>query len=116
MSNRRPQDLTRFKKTYSYSRQEPITVSIRETSVNLERTRDLTRFRKTYSQFRQQPIASQASVAIFYISTEILEPILTEEIIGFFLVPEDDVVVSVIPLITESGEYLVLPNGDLLIA
>lgn len=51
MSKRLPQDLSRFKKTYSYSLQEPVLA----VTVSLS-SRDLTRFRKTYSQTRQKPV------------------------------------------------------------
>lgn len=50
----RKRDLTRFKKTYSFSRQEPSVTFVNYRSI-VAQARDSTRFRKTYSFIRTSP-------------------------------------------------------------
>ena len=78
MSHRRPQDLSRFKKTYSYSKQNPVS------TINIDlSTRDLTRFRKTYLSTRNQPVKGLEAVSTSvltddFISTETPDELTTE--------------------------------------
>ena len=79
--SKRLRDLTRFKKTYSYSRQQPINIT------DLDRRRDVTRFKKTYSCSRQKTVLPSDLV----ISEGSASGILTET--GEFI-------------LTESGEFI----------
>jgi len=78
--SRRIQDLTRFKKTYSYSRQSPVLVPT--TTRSLDTERDLTRFRKSYSSVRSQPVMMR----IIPLTPPAEQPMLSED--GSFLVTE----------------------------
>jgi len=93
MSHRRPQDLTRFKKTYSYSRQEPVLSDEVARTIDLA-NRDLTRFRKTYSSSRQRPVNPDRVAAII---APVVPPVT-----NFILTEASDA------LTTEAGDNLVL--------
>lgn len=67
-------DVTRFKKTYSFYRQEGRVVSL--TTAGLPPTQDSTRFRKSYSFVRQQPRLSE--VEEIFILTEGYDIMTTE--------------------------------------
>lgn len=72
----KPRDSTRLKKTYSYSRQRPLTVST--TTSNLDRVLDTTRWRQTYMSIRNEPQVIE-TVATTSITTEALDNITTED-------------------------------------